>query len=107
LPPFRQPAPIIPFGLLGLLDNGDFPDIRFRRINGWEGGYVRYYDYSIIYGSSNEGHTSCHEAEEIDTDIDTVEELAEYVEEYVQSINVDDWIKECQLHDYMKSGRNV
>lgn len=33
--------------------------------------------------------------------------LAEYLVEYVQSINIDDWIKDCHDHDWMKTMQKV
>lgn len=71
-----------------------------RVMRSTNGKYKRYYDYSKI-PSDIPGHTSNHK-EIVEHDINTVEELASYLVEYVESIDIGNWVKNYEEQDWMK-----
>ncbi|MGD0953551.1 MAG: hypothetical protein ABR985_14370 [Methanotrichaceae archaeon] len=73
-----------------------------RVVYGVDGKYERYFDYSRIGSGNNISYTS-HKRHTIDRDIETVEELANYLVEYAQCLDMTKWVAECNNEDWMKS----
>lgn len=67
---------------------------RIKPVTG--GGWERYYDYSDV--TKGIGYTSL-ETKKIDKNIETVEDLATYMVEYVNAISVDEWVEECKKQE--------
>jgi len=68
--------------------------------------YERYFDYSRIGSGNNVGYTS-HERVTIDRDIETVEELANYLEEYAQGLDMAKWVEVHNEKDWMKNQKAI
>ena len=77
-----------------------------RLVYGPDCKYERYFDYSCFGSGNNMGYES-HERVLIDRDIETVDDLANYLEEYALGLDMAKWVAEYNEKDWMKNQKAI